>query len=351
MELRDRLNELQTEYDKITQDLQNPEFFSDSQKAKETLSNYGSLQAIITKKQQLEKAEKKLTELEKSLEENQDPEYADLISEEIEKQKQLSEKTLAEIMQKLEGGSSEEAKEGLIFEIRAGTGGEEAAIFAADLFRMYQRFAQTRQWPFAVVDENKTELGGYKEIIFEIRSPEAYELLKHESGVHRVQRIPATEKNDRVHTSTASVAVIPIVPEKEFSVNPSDIKIDLFRSGGPGGQNVNKVETAVRLTHVPTGLVVAAQTERSQAQNRARAMEILRAKLAERQSEEQLLLTGTLRKDQIGSAKRSEKIRTYNYPQDRITDHRIKESWHNIEKIMAGELTPLVESFKKYSNL
>jgi peptide chain release factor 1 len=208
---------------------------------------------------------------------------------------------------------------------------------------MYQKYAQKRRWALAIVDENRTELGGYKEIIFEIRASEAAPLLLHESGVHRVQRIPETEKSGRVHTSTASVAVIPIVPEKEFTIDPKDIKIDLFRSGGPGGQNVNKVETAVRLTHIPTGLVVAAQTERSQSQNRAKAMEILRAKLFEMQQEEKMVKTGQLRKDQIGSAKRAEKIRTYNFPQDRITDHRVKTSWHHIERIMEGELDPLIQ--------
>ncbi len=233
-----------------------------------------------------------------------------------------------------------------ILEIRAGAGGDEAAIFAGDLARMYERYAARRGWKFVVLDMNQTSLSGYETFVSRIEGEGAYSDLKQEAGVHRVQRIPETEKAGRVHTSTASVAVMPVVEPREFDINPSDLQIEFFRSSGPGGQNVNKVETAVRIVHKPTGVVVSSQTERSQSANKEQAMSILRAKLYEAQKEmEESKLTG-LRREQIGSAERSEKIRTYNFPQDRITDHRINKKWHHIEKILGGDMDPIVKEFK-----
>ncbi|KKW47697.1 MAG: Peptide chain release factor 1, partial [Parcubacteria group bacterium GW2011_GWA1_59_11] len=211
----------------------------------------------------------------------------------------------------------------LILEIRAGAGGDEAAIFAGDLARMYQKYAAKRGWAFQVLDSNETSLNGYKTLIAGIRGENCYENLKLESGVHRVQRIPATERSGRVHTSTASVAVLPEVEPKAVQVNEGDLEVTFSRGGGPGGQNVNKVETAVRILHKPTGIVVASRAERSQFANRERAMSVLRAKLYEAQMEAEMKKTGASRKEQIGSADRSEKIRTYNFPDDRITDHRV----------------------------
>jgi len=234
-----------------------------------------------------------------------------------------------------------------ILEIRAGAGGDEAASFAGDLLRMYQRYAQKRGWGFAILDSNETSLGGYKSVTAEVKGEGVYDAFKNESGVHRVQRVPKTEKSGRVHTSTASVAVLPIVEAKEVVINLSDIEFTASRAGGPGGQNVNKVETAVRVLHKPSGIVVSCRVERSQHANREKAMEILRAKLYEI---EQLKATGSLtdiRREQIGSGERSEKIRTYNFPEDRITDHRINKKWHNIEKIMAGDMDKIVEAFQK----
>lgn len=238
----------------------------------------------------------------------------------------------------------------IILEIRAGAGGDEASIFAGDLVRMYQRYALKRNWKFGIIDANQTTLDGYKTCIAEIESPTGeniYDALKQESGVHRVQRIPRTEKAGRVHTSTASVAIMPIVEHKEIQINQGDLEVSFFRSSGPGGQNVNKVETAVRIVHKPSGLVVASQAGRSQFANRETAMGVLKAKLYERQQEEEQKKTGALRRDQIGTGDRSEKIRTYNFPDDRITDHRIGKKWHNIEKIMEGNLDTVVEAFKK----
>lgn len=241
----------------------------------------------------------------------------------------------------------------VILEIRAGTGGEEAAIFAADLARMYQKYAAKRGWRFVVLDENETSLGGYKTLVAEVSRPltdsgqNLYELLKQESGVHRVQRIPKTEKSGRIHTSTATVAVLPVVEQKEMQINDDDLEVTFSRAGGPGGQNVNKVETAVRILHKPTGLVVSSRSERSQHANREKAMEILRAKLYEIEQGLRDEKRVALRREQIGSAERAEKIRTYNFPEDRITDHRIRKKWHNIEKFLDGDLDPIVKAFQK----
>ncbi|MBU2101593.1 PCRF domain-containing protein [Patescibacteria group bacterium] len=235
----------------------------------------------------------------------------------------------------------------VILEIRAGAGGDEAAIFAGDLVRMYQRFSETQGWKFSVLDSSQTTLDGYKNFIAQIKGEGVYNMLKHESGVHRVQRIPKTEKSGRVHTSTASVAIMPVVEPQEVELNLGDVEISFFRSSGPGGQNVNKVETAVRMVHKPTGIVVSSQAGRSQQSNREVALEILRSKLYENQIEEQGAEMGELRRSQIGSGDRSEKIRTYNFPQDRITDHRIGKKWHNLEKILGGDMSPIVKAFKK----
>ena len=232
----------------------------------------------------------------------------------------------------------------VIIEIRAGAGGDEAAIFAGDLKRMYEKYAQKKGWKFTFVDANQTTLEGYKTFIGKVEGEGAYEALKNESGVHRVQRIPKTEKSGRVHTSTASVAIIPEVEAKEVQINPNDLEVSFFRSSGPGGQNVNKVETAVRISHKPTGLVVSSQSGRSQHANREEAMNVLRAKLYEQKIVDEQSKLGTIRREQIGTADRSEKIRTYNFPDDRITDHRIGKKWHNIEKILEGNLDPIIEA-------
>ena len=225
----------------------------------------------------------------------------------------------------------------IIIEIRAGAGGDEATIFATDLYRMYARFAEKQSWKIRNLDDN----------IIQISGPEAYNLLKQEGGVHRVQRIPKTEKNGRIHTSTASVAILPYVEPKEFEIKPSDLKIDTFRSSGPGGQYVNKTESAIRITHIPSGFVVASQRERSQAANKEMAMNLLRSRLFAFMAEKEMQKLGQERNIQIGTADRSEKIRTYNFPQDRITDHRIKKDWHNIDRILDGDLWPIIKKFQK----
>ena len=238
----------------------------------------------------------------------------------------------------------------IILEIRAGAGGDEASIFAGDLARMYQRYSIARGWNFSVLDNSPGTLGGYKTFISKIEGEDCFNALKQESGVHRVQRIPKTEKAGRVHTSTVTVALLPIVEAKEVQINPNDLEVTFSRAGGPGGQNVNKVETAVRILHKPSGIVVSSRAERSQHANRETAMGVLRAKLYEMQQEKTVGNITEARREQVGTADRSEKIRTYNFPDDRITDHRIGKKWHNIEKILEGDMGKIVEAFQKTSN-
>lgn len=237
---------------------------------------------------------------------------------------------------------AEEFPNEIVLEVRAGAGGDEAALFAWELAHMYERYAEIRGWRWKINYESKNDLGGYKEASFEIEGNGVYKALMNETGVHRVQRVPATEKNGRVHTSTASVAVLPIKKKVNFEVNPAEFEMEYSRSGGKGGQNVNKVETAVRIIHIPTGLDVRSTNERSQLANREKAMQILLSKLQQLKEEEEAKKYSGERKNQIGTGDRSEKIRTYNFPQDRLTDHRIKKSWHNLPKIMEGEIEPIM---------
>lgn len=248
-----------------------------------------------------------------------------------------------------DGGNGKEGEENpnsIIIEIRAGAGGDEAALFAYTLSEMYKKYATGKRWGITMIDESTNEIGGYKEVIFEVTGKGVYQEFRYESGVHRIQRVPATEKSGRIHTSTASVAVMPVYPETSFEIRPEDLEVTFTRAGGPGGQNVNKVETAVRLLHKPSGVVVFSAQERSQLKNRERAMSILRAKLIEEKKRKEQAASQEVRRLQIGTGDRSEKIRTYNYLQDRITDHRIKKSWHNIGKILAGELGPIIADIR-----
>ena len=238
-------------------------------------------------------------------------------------------------------------KQAVIIEIRAGTGGDEAGLFARDLYRMYSRYGQIKGWREKVLDSNNTSIGGYKEMIFELAGPGVFDELQNEGGVHRVQRIPKTEKQGRVHTSTATVAVLLKPKKTEFVISPADLEISTYKASGPGGQYVNKTESAVRILHKPSGLVVTSQSERNQLNNKEAAMTLLSARLLRAQEEADLSKLSTERREQIASAKRSEKVRTYNYPQNRITDHRINKSWHNLETIVDGELDPIIKSFKK----
>ncbi len=277
-----------------------------------------------------------------------DPSFAALAKDELDglaAQKESLMNQMKEIVSK--DAAEEEFPNEIILEVRAGAGGDEAALFAEKLATMYRRFGERRGWIVRVLEESKNSLGGYKDASFEIKGRGVYKDLRFESGVHRIQRVPATEKSGRVHTSTASVAVLPIRKKVNVEINPADLEIEFSRSGGAGGQNVNKVETAVRLIHKPTGIDVRCTSERSQSANRERAMTILQAKLDVLHEAEEAKKHSAERKELVGTADRSEKIRTYNILQDRITDHRLKESWHNIEAIFAGDLDQIVESFQE----
>jgi peptide chain release factor 1 len=287
----------------------------------------------------LEKQEKDLQEMmsDASLKEMAESELKTILE-----QKENTEKQIEDILEK-EKEEDEIANE-IVLEVRAGAGGDEASLFAWELAHMYEKFAEIEGWDWKTNYESKNDLGGYKEASFEIKGKDIYSKMQYETGVHRVQRIPATEKNGRVHTSTASVAVLPIRKKVNFEINPADLEMEYSRSGGKGGQNVNKVETAVRLIHKPTGIDVRSTNQRSQLANREKAMMILTAKLQQLKEEEEAKKYSANRKDQIGTGDRSEKIRTYNFPQDRVTDHRIKKSWHNLPKIMEGGIGEVIDS-------
>ncbi|MDD5760697.1 MAG: PCRF domain-containing protein [Candidatus Pacebacteria bacterium] len=345
------LEQLQREKEKLLKKLSNPEFLSDKQTFEETSRQLKKIESEITIQKEIAKIEKKIKEAQEILAETTDDELLTLAKEELENNQILRDKFLQKQLKQKEDNyksTEDDNIKGILMEIRAGTGGEEAALFAQDLFTMYCRYANSQNWPLKIIDTSQTTLGGLKEGIIEIGGKEPFENLKQEAGVHRVQRIPTTEKSGRVHTSTATVAILPQVKNIKVEIKPEEIEETFFRASGPGGQNVNKVETAVRLFHKPTGLIISCQSERHQNQNREKALEILKNKLLNIKTQEIIGQTGKERRSQIGSAERSEKIRTYNFPQDRITDHRLKKSWHNIEKVLKGDgLNDIIEAFKK----
>ncbi len=289
--------------------------------------------------------ERLLKEEERVLEMAKDDEMKELANEELKELKEQKEGVEKEI-EKIVKVAEEEEKfpNELILEVRAGAGGDEASLFAQDLAEMYEKYADKSGWSFSPINKSESSAGGYKEASFEIKGKDCYRKLRYETGVHRIQRIPATEKSGRVHTSTASVAILPIRKKVNFEIDPSDIEMEFSRSGGAGGQNVNKVETAVRLVHKPTGIDVRSTSERSQQKNREKAMQILQAKLEVIKQEEEAKKLSSERKDQIGTGDRSEKIRTYNVLQDRVTDHRLKKSWHNIDGIFGGGIEDVLEA-------
>lgn len=343
------IDQLKQELKQLEDQLQDPEFYNTPDKLSQVSSQYNSVKELIRFVEELNEINKKLTETQKLHDKESDKEMRSLAEaeiQELEKKKNTLEK---EIVQSTKQSSKLDTKNAII-EIRAGTGGEEAALFAANLFRMYRRFAEQKQWKINLISSHSTNIGGLKEVIFEVKGPNVYGILKTESGVHRVQRIPETEKNGRIHTSAASVVVLPEAQDVDLTINPKDLKIDTFRASGHGGQNVQKNETAVRITHLPSHIVVSCQDERSQLQNKERAMKILRSRLLAQKEEEKQKKLKQKRQIYIGTGDRSEKIRTYNFPQDRVTDHRIKKSWYGLEQILDGRLDPILTALQKAGN-
>ncbi|PIV12620.1 MAG: peptide chain release factor 1 [Candidatus Nealsonbacteria bacterium CG03_land_8_20_14_0_80_36_12] len=347
------------EYYSLTYQLSNPELVSDKEKFEELTKKKEFLEQIMEKEEELEESKHKIEENKTILKTEKDPELISLVEGDLnllqEREKEL-EKEIDNLLTEIAGlsknkgvGQLSNKKESnsIIVEIRAGTGGEEAALFGSDLFRMYSRFGRSQGWKQKVLDSRPTELGGLKEIIFELSGRKIFSKMKYEGGIHRVQRIPETEKGGRIHTSTASVAILAKPKKTEIKVKPEDLKIDVYKASGPGGQYVNKRETAVRITHLPSGLMVTSQNERNQLQNKENALKILEARLLEKKEEEEAERISGERKSQIKKAQRAEKIRTYNFPQDRVTDHRTKKSFHNLEKIMAGDLEPILKDLQK----
>lgn len=322
--INDRINELEA---KLTDSKLDPE------QIKSLSVEYSNLKEILETYEQLKSAEEEIDFWQQALQEDPSLEI------ELEKAKKEYDKKMTQLISQL---LPVKEHNNVIIEIRAGTGGEEAALFAADLYRMYTRYAERKGWQVELYDFHDTGLGGFKEIVFLIRGRSAYKFLQLESGVHRVQRIPVTESSGRIHTSTATVAVLPEVTDVEIYIDPKDIKIDTFKASGHGGQYVNKTESAVRITHLPTGMIVSCQSERSQHQNRERALSILRAKLYEMEQEKVSAELSQQRKNQIGTAERSEKIRTYNFPQNRVTDHRINYTTYRLKDILDGDLDELI---------
>ena len=339
----EKLELIQKRYDELSQLLAQAEIATDRRRLQELSKEKAGLEDIVVMYQQYKAKGKELAELEALLNSHAEAEMMALVKEEVSKLKLQQGELLRELKLSLTPKDPNDDRD-VIVEIRAGTGGEEASLFAADLFRMYSRYAQAKSWQVGIIDSNQTERGGFKELIFEIKGEGAFSRFKHERGVHRVQRVPLTEASGRIHTSTATVAVLPEAEEIELNINPDDLKMEFFHSRGAGGQNVNKVTTAVRITHLPTGIIASCQDERSQIRNRMKAMAVLRARLLDMEQRKQSESIDKERRMQVGSGRRAEKIRTYNFPQNRVTDHRINSSFHNLQQILDGELDEIVEA-------
>ena len=336
-----KLESVENHYDALSNRLNDPKIFEDKEVYRKVSSEYSELTPLIEAYRDYKKIEQEI-ENNQNLLQDEDEEIQDLAKDEIhaleEKQQEITASLKLLLLPK-----DPHDKKNIILEIRAGTGGEEAALFVADLFRMYSRYAEIQGWKVEILGHNVTGLGGFKEIIALVEGQKVYSYLKYESGVHRVQRVPSTESQGRIHTSAVTVAVLPEAEDVEVQINPNDLKVDVFRSSGPGGQSVNTTDSAVRITHLPSGLVVTCQDEKSQHKNKAQALKVLRARLLDKAIIDQQSAISQSRKSQVGTGDRSERIRTYNFPQGRMTDHRIGLTLYKLDSIMGGNLEELID--------
>ncbi|MBE7010846.1 MAG: peptide chain release factor 1 [Ruminococcaceae bacterium] len=339
----EKLSFIEERFTQLAEKISDPEVIADQETWRKLCKEHSDITPIVEKYRAYKKAKESVDEARMLLPDTQDKEFKSLLEEEInEGQKAIA--TLSDELKILLLPKDPNDEKNVIVEIRGGAGGDEAALFAGDLFRMYSMYAESRRWKNEVLNQNATDMGGYKEISFSIQGDGAYSRLKFESGVHRVQRIPTTESGGRIHTSTVTVAVLPEVEEVEVDINPNDLRIDVFRAGGPGGQCVNTTDSAVRITHLPTGLVVSCQDEKSQHKNKDKAMKILRSRLYDLMQSQQQAQIAEERKSQVGTGDRSERIRTYNYPQGRVTDHRVGLTLHRLDSILDGDLDEIIDT-------
>jgi peptide chain release factor 1 len=339
----DRLKQIERRYRELDREMANPEIATDLKKLQALAREKAGIEEVVTRYHHYQATSRELEKTKSMLTSELDEEMSAMVKQEIEKLEKKLERQLQELKIALVPKDARDERD-IIMEIRAGTGGDEASLFAADLFRMYSRYAQSKGWAVDIIDSSESGVGGFKEIIFEVKGKGAFSRLKYERGVHRVQRVPVTESSGRIHTSTATVAVLPEADEVEVAINSDELKIDFYHSRGAGGQNVNKLATAVRITHLPTGIVTTCQDERSQLRNRKKAMSVLRARLLDVERRKQEEEITKQRRLQVGTGERAEKIRTYNFPQDRITDHRIGLTLHNLPRILGGELGELIDA-------
>lgn len=339
----DKLKSVEKRYNALNQLLSDPKVISQQSEFQKYAREQSELSPIVHKFQSWQKIARQLEENKKILNEEQDPELVEMAQEDVA-DLETQERETVEALKVLLLPKDPRDERNVIVEIRAGTGGEEAALFSNDLFRMYSRYAEEKKWKVEILSSNLTGKGGFKEVIFNISGKGVYSRLKYEGGTHRVQRVPDTESQGRIHTSAVTVAVMPEVEDVDIKINPADVKVDVYRSSGPGGQSVNTTDSAVRLTYIPTGMIVTCQDEKSQHKNREKAMKVLRARLYDEEQRKQQESMASERKQQVGSGDRSERIRTYNYPQERVTDHRIGLTLHKLSFMMEGELDELLDA-------